>query len=104
MAAARPVLAIVPPWNDTVELIRESNCGLWVTSGEASDVKLALTRLYQDPSLRENLGQNGLRYARKYFALSAAIDEFERILAAAGGRRDDGPSAGDVDVVHDEVP
>lgn len=61
-AAAKAILAIVPPNSFVDRLIRTTGCGIVVTHYDKTDVNAALDRL-KDPATRELMGQRSLDLA-----------------------------------------
>jgi glycosyltransferase involved in cell wall biosynthesis len=60
MMAGLPV--VVPSFADEVSrIVRESDCGLMVSSSDPTELAQVLDRLASDPSLRQRLGENGRR-------------------------------------------
>lgn len=82
MAVGRPVLAAVPPENDTHALLAAAGCGLSVPAGDRVAFLSALFRLVGDPALRNQLGQSGLEYARSHFATDVAVRKTETVLSS----------------------
>ncbi len=83
MAVGKPVVAVVPSESDAAWMVNQSRCGLIVSPGDPRELQRVLTVLYDNPSLREELGRNGRRYAEEHFDLDAAVSEFEKVLGMA---------------------
>ncbi len=82
MAAARPVLAIVPSSSAAAMVVEESACGVVSAPGDGTALLDAMTIMRLDPDLRRRMGAAGRRYAGEHFDLSRAVDHFERVLTS----------------------
>ncbi len=83
MAVGRPLVAVVPPESDAAHVVRDSGCGFIVSPGDPAKLQRVLEELYGNPSLGEELGGNGRKYAEKYFDIDSAMARFEKILGQA---------------------
>jgi len=83
MAAGRPLIAIVPEGNDTIELLNRAHCGFALDPGRADQLRNLIELLTADSSLCERLGNNGRAYALEHFNAELAISQFEAIIAVA---------------------
>jgi colanic acid biosynthesis glycosyl transferase WcaI len=83
MAVGRPLIAVVPPWSDTVPLIRESKCGLAVTSADAAELQDAIEAMFNSAEFAGQLGANGFRYAQQNLSLDVVAPQIEEALVAA---------------------
>lgn len=81
MAAGKPMIALVPPWSDAIELIRESRSGIVTSPGHPDQLQSAIESLAGNRRLAEELGENGRSYATERLSLEAAIPQFERVVA-----------------------
>jgi glycosyltransferase involved in cell wall biosynthesis len=59
MASGRPTLFVGPEHCESVDTIRQADCGLTIRQGDADGLVEALTRLAADPALAEQMGQRG---------------------------------------------
>lgn len=80
MAAGRPVVAAMNLDGDGPRLITESRCGLCVPPEDPQALAQAVLKLYHDPSLRQELGRNGRRYAEEHLSLEACGGQYEELL------------------------
>jgi colanic acid biosynthesis glycosyl transferase WcaI len=85
MAAARPVVASLPPESDARRIITEAKCGLFVEAGDGEALADAILRLYSDRALAEQMGQRGRAYVEAHFSSTVCIDRMEAILKQAAG-------------------
>lgn len=83
MAAAKPVLAVVPAGSAAARMVEQSACGVVTPPGDGAALLAAVLRLKSDSSLRATLGATGRRFAEKHFALELAVDVFEAALRQA---------------------
>jgi len=86
MAAGRPLIAIVPPGNDTIALLNEAKCGIWVEPDNPVKLKEAIDFLVANPSHGQTLGENGRAYAVEHFNLTTAVHRWEEIFSIAMGK------------------
>jgi glycosyltransferase involved in cell wall biosynthesis len=87
MAAARAMIALVPPWSDAIEVIRESRCGIVTAPGRPDELQSAIESLASNRRLAEELGENGRAYATERLSLEATIPQFARVVARAVDHR-----------------
>jgi colanic acid biosynthesis glycosyl transferase WcaI len=80
MAAGRPVVAAMNLDGDGPRLIAEARCGLCVPPEDPQALVQAVLKLYHDPSLRQELGRNGRRYAEEHLSLEACVGRYEELL------------------------
>lgn len=79
MAAGRPVLAMIGIGGQ--EIIKESNCGYAVNSGDSEAlVNVIKNKVLVNKSEFERLGTNGKLYFKREFQLSNCIDNLEHII------------------------
>lgn len=79
MTAGRPVVAMLNGEGEM--LIKEADCGLVVPAGDSTRMVEAIIALKEMPQAkRELLGQNGRRYALKYFNVNQCMDHLCNIL------------------------
>ena len=58
----KPVLASLDLATDFGDMLERQDCGLWSEAGDVQAFKDNLIKLYSDPELRRNFGQNGYDY------------------------------------------
>jgi colanic acid biosynthesis glycosyl transferase WcaI len=80
MAAGRPVVAAMNLDGDGPRLIAEARCGLCVPPEDPEALAQAVLKLYHDPSLRQELGRNGRRYAEEHLSLERCVARYEALL------------------------
>jgi len=80
MAAGRPVIAALNLDGDAPKLIAAAHCGLCVPPEDPQALADAVLRLYRDPSLRQELGRNGRRYAEEHLSLETCVARYEELL------------------------
>jgi glycosyltransferase involved in cell wall biosynthesis len=83
MAVGKPVIAIVPPSGEAAQVVRESYCGFVVRPGDPLEFEKAVIKLFGNPKLRDELGQNGRHFAEIHFNLKSALTAVERVLSMA---------------------
>lgn len=83
MAAARPVLALVPPAGEAAHLVASSKCGFVVGPGDDEGFRACIEKLMVDPAMGRDMGENGRLYAVQHFSLEQAVGAFERVLTVA---------------------
>lgn len=80
MSSGRPVIASVPQDGDVPKIIAAANCGLVVEPEKPDMLAEAILRLYNNPSLAEELGRNGRAHVEKYFSINACVNKYEEIF------------------------
>lgn len=86
MAAGRPLIAVVPDGNDTIALLEEAKCGIWVEPGNPVKLMDAIDFLAAHPDRGQILGENGRAYALDHFSLPTAVRKWEEIFSMATGK------------------
>jgi glycosyltransferase involved in cell wall biosynthesis len=87
MAAGRPLIASLPLHGDAPKMIEQNECGICVKAGDSDQLAKAVLKLYNNPSLREKLGQKGRAAAVKYFSREKAVLTYEEIMSKLVKRR-----------------
>jgi glycosyltransferase involved in cell wall biosynthesis len=83
MGAGLPVVASdVPPMR---RILEESNAGLLVPAADAKSLAGALTRLFNDRALREEMGSNGMRAVAGPYAWRNDAQRFVAAIERAAG-------------------
>jgi colanic acid biosynthesis glycosyl transferase WcaI len=85
MAAARPVVASLPPESDARGIITEAAGGSFVEAGDGKALANEILRLYLDRALASEMGQRGRAYVKAHFSHQVCIDRMEAILRNAAG-------------------
>jgi len=83
MAAGKPMIAVVPAWSDTIDVLRESRSGLVSASGCPEELQRAIERLAADPRLAAELGENARAYATSRLSVASVVPQFERVAMRA---------------------
>jgi glycosyltransferase involved in cell wall biosynthesis len=84
MAASRPVVATNV--GGTPDAVRQGQTGLLVSPADPAGLAEAIRRLYQEPSLRAELGSRGCAAARSGYSASAVISQVEALYTSLAGR------------------
>ena len=87
MAAGRPVLATLPSNGDAPKIIREARCGYCYEAGDSEGLKKGILKLYNNPHLKREFGQNGRDYAERNFTLDACAMMYEELFDSLTSRR-----------------
>jgi len=77
MAAGKPVLASLPLVGDAPKIINEYGCGLAVEPSDPRTLADAVKKLYNNKSLREEMGRKGRAAAVEHFSRSACVDGYD---------------------------
>jgi glycosyltransferase involved in cell wall biosynthesis len=80
MAAARPVVASLPPESDARRIITESGCGFSVEAGDSQTLADEILTLYSDRALVLDMGPRGRTYVETHFSCEACTGQMEAIL------------------------
>lgn len=83
LASGRPILACVEEESDIARMVRESNSGFAVPPGDPKELAGAVRRLFENPDLRNTLGQNARRYAESENFQRRALRDYERAFREA---------------------
>lgn len=78
MACGRPVILGVN--GQARQIIETAQAGLFVEPENATDLTRAIEKLYQDPKLREAIGNNGRQYALLNFSRSQTAKTYVGVL------------------------
>ena len=84
MAVSRPVVATNV--GGTPDAVRDGETGLLVPPSDPSRLAAAIRRLYEEPSLRADLGSAGRAAARSDYSASAVIGQVEALYTELAGR------------------
>ena len=80
MACGRPVVGNVPLGGDAPAIVNAARCGICVESDRADQLAEAILKLYREPSLAEEMGANGRRYAESHFSRPVCTGAYEQLL------------------------
>ena len=82
MAAGVPVVAAVPEFGDASSLIRQSECGLVVASGDIEELAKSVLRLVENSDQRQQMGRRGIDASREFSVVTCAKKYRQVILDA----------------------
>jgi glycosyltransferase involved in cell wall biosynthesis len=77
MACGVPV--VQPRRGAFPEIIEKTKGGLLVETGDSESLAAGIMRLYHDPKLRKELGQNGFRNVRQHYNLTGMTESALRV-------------------------
>ncbi len=89
MASGRPIVAVMDPNTETGRLLDQAQCGLCVEPEDADGLYQAILRLYEDGSLRQEMGIRGRNYAVSHYSRRVASDLYYTLIqrfVKRGGR------------------
>ncbi len=81
MAQGLPIIATRA--GGVPEILQDDSSGLLVPPGDEPALAKALTRVMEDPELRQRLGQNGYRIVRDKFSLTRHLEQLEACFGEA---------------------
>jgi len=85
MAAGRPVVASVDLDSEMAGLVREAQCGIVATAGDAIALGNAIKQLSGSPDLRASFGANGRRHVEQHFSRDVVVRQhillFESLIS-----------------------
>ena len=58
----KPILAAIDKNTDIGEILEDIGVGLWAEANKTEKLKALLLKLYKDPELRQQMGENGYKY------------------------------------------
>ncbi len=79
MVTGKPVIATAH--GGPLEVVIDGKTGLLVTPGDADDLARAMQTLYENPQLRQHMGEAGLARARERYTIEQHIAAFEALYA-----------------------
>jgi len=82
-AMASGVAVVATPVGAVPDIVRDGETGLLVPVGDVDALQAALTRLINDPALRQRLGAAGLAVHREKLDLAPFADTIQRVWAEA---------------------
>jgi len=80
LGLGKPVIANVPPTNDTARIVKEYNCGIVVQPGNIEEFKRAVLKLKNDKKLREEMSRNGIKFVEEKMNLTKNVKRYEEIF------------------------
>lgn len=78
MEYSMPVLATTDKNTDFKELIEVAGCGLWCCSECAQDFADSVKKMCADEEMRQQMGQNGRKYAEENFRVEFSVEILEK--------------------------
>lgn len=86
-AMAAGVAVVATPVGAVEDIVADGETGLLVPPGDVDALAMALTRLVEDPALRQRLGQAGLALHREKLDLVPFADAMQRVWVEAAAAR-----------------
>jgi len=83
MASGRPVVASLNLKGDAPKIIKASKCGYCVEADDVKRFSEAILKLYNNPKLRDELGENGRAYVVKQFSRKICVEKYEKLFLQA---------------------
>lgn len=80
MAAAIPVIAVVPDKSEIATIVNEENCGLVVPPGNVNALKEAIEKLKNNQELRKQMAQNGRLAFEKRYTTTIVANKYKELL------------------------
>lgn len=80
MASGRPVMASMNLKGDAPKIIRNAKCGYCVEADDVEGFSEAILKLYHEPVLRKEFGENGRAYVVKHFSRKVCIEKYEKLF------------------------
>ncbi len=80
MAAAIPVIAIVPFDSEIAMIVKEENCGIVVEPGDFEGIVNAVLRLKSDEENRRKMGANGRKAFEEKYTTKVAALKYKKML------------------------
>ncbi len=85
LASGRPTVAVVARNSEVALVLKESDSGIQVDTGDAENLAAALERLAASPAERDRMGTNARKALVENYTLSHAGELFYRTLMRAAG-------------------
>lgn len=82
LAAARPIIFVGDKRSDIADIINKANCGFQIDEGDENSFIEKVLLLYNNKSLLNTLGDNGLRYFLKHFERKLAIEKYYHFITS----------------------
>jgi len=80
MANGRPVIASVDKRTETGRLLDQAQCGLCVEPGNGGALEQAILLLYENDSLRRNMGRGGRDFVVEHYARHVAANQYYTLI------------------------
>ena len=80
LAAARPVIALVPDNSEIAYVVKEENCGIVVNPNDTEGLIKAIKLLKNNNILRRQMGLNGRMAFEKKYTTRIAADRYKELL------------------------
>jgi len=80
MASGRPAVVSVPLSGDTPQVVKAAQCGCCVEADHPEQLSEAILKLYNDPTVAQEMGRNGRRYVDEHFSRDACISQYENLF------------------------
>jgi glycosyltransferase involved in cell wall biosynthesis len=93
MAAAVPVLAVVPPTSEIARMVLEEACGLHVGPGDKETLARSIRELFGDSQRRRGMGDKGLQAIEHHYSLKNASRQFVELIEGVSLQSAPSPSA-----------
>ena len=81
LMAGQAVLAVAPEKSDLVDLIKQTECGWWVSPGDVEGLIHVLSKIASDPEELEIKRQNAFRVAHEQFGQAALARQWSELFA-----------------------
>jgi len=82
MASGRPIIASVDEGSDVWQLVKQVRCGLCIEPESPKVLAEAISNLYGDSALRENMGKNGRMHVIQYYTPKAIGQQYHKLLTS----------------------
>jgi glycosyltransferase involved in cell wall biosynthesis len=80
MASGRPILCLAPQNSEIYRLVKDTDSGVSVESGDIIKTKDAILELKESPDRCRALAANARNYVLKNFSREKIVSEYEKIL------------------------
>ncbi len=80
--AKKPILAAIDRNTDIGQILEDIGAGVWAEANKTDELKGLLMKLYHDPELRKEMGENGYRYLQERLPPEIAYETVIRELEA----------------------
>ena len=80
MAAARPVLAILPKESEIALMIQETKCGSVIKNGDVDEVCHHIQTIKKDKNLARIMGENARTAIQEKYSLEKAAKEYDELI------------------------
>jgi colanic acid biosynthesis glycosyl transferase WcaI len=80
MASGRPIVATVDQNTEVGYLLDQAQCGLCIEPENADALAQAITKLYKDDSLRNDLGRRGRDFVVEHYSRQVAANQYHTLI------------------------